>query len=246
MTAVAHRRPASVALHATLPPEPPMPPPVAHAVAAALAPVIGRGQFGQDDPGHYVAPPALSERDWHAAQRAALGFEALLAPVTVEHLAAWLMPVNAASRNPQSPQDFRLRVEGIAVMVADLPAAAFTSETRQRLGTGFFPSHEDVRAAVAPVAETWRRKRDALRGMRKAGAAEPRPEPLTDAEREAMQHKAAAVAAELRARTHAGPAPRPEPRTLGPRDLLASYEASGTPASLFRAQQLRRQLDGEA
>ena len=111
MNAIANRS-ASVAIHAIPPPEPHMPPGIAHAVASHLAPVVGRGQFGRDDPGHYVAPPAISEREWKAAQQIAAQFDAMLAPVTREVLAAWLMPVNAASRNPQSPQEFALRVAG--------------------------------------------------------------------------------------------------------------------------------------
>lgn len=247
MTAIAHRRAGAVAIHATLPAEPTLPHRVAHALAASIEPVVGRGQHGEDDPGHYVAPPLLSEREWDVAQQAACVYDAMLAPVTVEHLAAWLMPVNAASRNPQSPQDFRLRVEGIAAMVDDLPAAAFTAETRRRLATGFFPSHEDVRAAVEPVANQWQRKRDALRGLRKAAvqATAPRPIP-SEAERASILATAAAFRAEMAAKAATKETRPIKAMPLHPRQLLEQYErlaAEGNQAAATRAQQLRDALD---
>lgn len=223
MNAIANRS-ASVAIHAIPPPEPHMPPGIAHAVASHLAPVVGRGQFGRDDPGHYVAPPTISEREWKAAQQIAAQFDAMLAPVTREVLAAWLMPVNAASRNPQSPQEFALRVAGIVEMVADLPAAAFTAETRRRLASGFFPSHEDVRAAVEPVAATWRRKRDALRALRHTG--QPASAAPTDpGERAQIAAGLASLRAELQGRAMPAERPAPKPRHLTG-DALSAARAS--------------------
>jgi hypothetical protein len=241
---LATRRP-GVAIASTPPSEPLLPPAVAHAVSAHLAPVIGARQFGEDDPGHYVAPPLVSPADWRAAQEAADQFDAMLAPITAEVLAAWLMPVNAASRNPQSPQDFALRVAGIAEMVGDLPAAAFTAETRRNLATGFFPSHEDIRAAVEPVADAWRRKRNALRSLRQS---EPRPAPevgaIAPAERQAAVERARAIAAELRS---AAAQRRPEPvkaAPLRPAELIAAYEAEaakGNTVAAARLEILRRE-----
>ena len=234
-------------VHAIPPPEPALPRDVAHAVAAHLTPVVGAGQFGPDDPGHYVAPPPVSRSDWQAAQAAADAYDRMLEPVTREHLAAWLMPVNAASKNPQAPADFAMRVAGIAEMCGDLPLAAFTAETRRRLRTGFFPSHEDVRAAVEPVAGEWRRKRTALRNLRVIGATRPAEHtPPSDDERARMAATAAAVVSELRATARQMPANKPVARPLPPADLIAAYERAGTPAALYRARILREQHGGEA
>lgn len=245
MTALANRQPAAVAIHAIAPPDPPMPPAIAHAVAGMLAPVVGRGQFGKDDPGHYVAPAALTEHQWQDAQRIADRFDAMLIPVTRDVIAAWLMPVNVASRNPQAPAEFAMRVAGIAEMVGDLPAAAFTAESRRRLTTGFFPSHEDVRKAVEPEAEAWVRKRNALRSLRQASAPAPaKPDERTPEEIAAVQAKAAAFYADMAAADAAKQTIRTAaPRPLSPAALIASYEAIGTGPALHRAATLRRLHD---
>jgi hypothetical protein len=168
----------------------------------------------------------------------------MLAPVTQEVLAAWLLPVNAASRNPQAPAEFTMRVAGIAEMVGDLPAAAFTAESRRRLATGFFPSHEDVRAAVEPTSEAWVRKRNALRSLRQASQTAPaKPAERTPEEIAAVQARAAEFYAEMNAKAAAKRAEAATPRPLSPRDLAEAYERAGTPASLFRAAQLRKALD---
>lgn len=166
---------------------------------------------------------------------------------TAQDWLRFLRPVALAVRNTPTEDDAKARASALAFALR-VPASALTASRQRDLcrKCEFWPSIAEIEALFA---DAWC---DAARSraIATAGGATLLPAPqrvdLTDAEREAMQHKAAAVAAELRARTHAGPAPRPEPRTLGPRDLLASYEASGTPAALFRAQQLRRQLDGEA
>jgi hypothetical protein len=246
VTAIANRRPTTI-IDAIPPPEPALPHAVAHAVAAHLQPVVGAGQFGKDDPGHYVAPPAVTRAEWQAAQAAAEQFDRMLAPVTRDHLAEWLMPVNAASKNPQAPADFAMRVAGIAEMVGDLPAAAFTSETRRALKTGFFPSHEDVRAAVEPIAHAWRRKRAALRNLRVIGAPDRDDAPTATAEQRAQSvARADAIVAELRAHARQTPASKPVARPLSPEALIAAYEATGTPAALYRARTLRAQHGGEA
>jgi Arc/MetJ-type ribon-helix-helix transcriptional regulator len=242
VTNITHRRPTAI-IDAIPPPEPTLPHAVAHAVAAHLQPVIGAGQFGPDDPGHYVAPPPVSRADWQAAQAAAHQFDRMLAPVSREHLAAWLMPVNAASKNPQSPADFALRVAAIGEMVGDLPAAAFTAETRRALRSeGFFPSHEAVRAAVEPVAATWRRKRAALRNLRVIGAPAREEAPTATAEqRQQSIRRAEVIVAELRAHARARPASTPPARPLDPASLITAYERAGTPAALYRARILREQ-----
>lgn len=250
MTALTQRRSPGATIAAIVPADPKMPTAVSHALSRALEPVTGRGRYGEDDPGFAMTPPALSEADWRAAREGAAHFDALLAePVTRDHLASWLMPVNAASRNPQGPQEFLLRVEGIASMLDDLPAAAFTHETRRRLATGFFPSHEDIRAVIQPVADTWQRKRDALRGLRKVEPqTRPAHQPPTPEERATILAKAAAAVADIRA-TAAQADPRGtrqvEARPVHPAALLAQYEAlaaDGNQAAATRAAQLRKAL----
>lgn len=229
MNAIAQRRPSAI-IHAIAPMEPTMPPSVAHAVAAHLEPVMGRGQFGKDDPGHYVAAPLITERQWQVAQQVADRFDTMLLPVSNEVLAAWLLPVNHASRNPQSPQDFAMRVAAIAEMVGDLPAAAFTAETRRKLATGFFPSHEDVRTAVEPTAEPWMRKRQALRSLRFTGQQRPEAKATDPTERERIAAGLAALAAELQAKAQVTERPKPQPRYLAGDQLAQARRAAGIPA----------------
>lgn len=229
MNAIAQRRPAP-AIHAIAPAEPSMPPSITHAVSAHLEPVMGRGQFGKDDPGHYVPAPLITEQQWQIAQQIADRFDTMLQPVSNEVLAAWLLPVNHASRNPQSPQDFAMRVAAIAEMVGDLPAAAFTAETRRKLATGFFPSHEDVRAAVEPTAEPWIRKRNALRSLRFTGQQRPDTKPTDPAERERIAAGLAALSAELQAKAQVTERPKPQPRYLTGDQLTRARRAAGIPA----------------
>jgi hypothetical protein len=113
---------------------------------------------------------ALTTVERDAALAGAARYDQLLAPVLPATVAAWLAPVNAAVRNPQGADDFAMRSAGIAELVADLPGAAFTSETRRRLRADFFPSADDVRQAVAPEAARWAARRDALRAMAERAA----------------------------------------------------------------------------
>lgn len=248
MNALSQRQAGSIGIPASLPAEPPMPKGVSHALSRALSPVIGRGQYGDNDLGHYTPPPLLSPQDHAASQHAADAFDTMLDPVTREQLASWLLPINAASRNPQSPQDFLARVQGLHAMLDDLPAAVFTAETRRRVATGFFPSHDDIRTAVEPIATDWRRKRDALRGLRQAETSTPpRPAVQTPAEIEAVRIKFAALREELNARA-AVQAPRNvQPRHLHPRQLLAAYEAlPANEAARLRAKHLRTDMEPNA
>jgi len=170
MNAIAPRHATSIA--AAPPATPRLSSAVSHAMQHALNPVMGRGAYGDDDPGFRPAPPLLAPAEWAEAQRAADALDAMMSPVTPALLAAWLIPVNLASRNPQTPDQFAMRAAAIAELVGDLPAAAFTAEARRNLGTGFFPSADDVRNAVGPVAMDWARQRDALRRLHQAEAAQ--------------------------------------------------------------------------
>lgn len=237
MNAITHRQQPSIP---ALPPEEPrLSRALAGAVHAALNPVLGKGMFGDDDPGHRSPPPLLAAPEWEEAQRAADALDAMLHPVTPGIVAAWLMPINLAARNPQSTEQFELRARAIAELVADLPAAAFTAEARRKLGTGFFPSAQDVREAVEPVAGEWRRKRDALRGLRRAVASKPAaPDPIETPEEKASYAelnratvealKAEVAAREKAARPGGG---KPQPNLLSVQARIAEYRRMGQHAT---------------
>lgn len=183
---------------AILPREPQLPPAVAAAVDRITDPDPERRALTAA--GRRTLTP--TERD--AALAGAARYDQLLAPVLPATVAAWLAPVNAAVRNPQGADDFALRCAGIAELVADLPGAAFTSETRRRLRADFFPSADDVRQAVAPEAARWAARRDALRAMAER-AAEGMGGAPREASREALSQ--AEVDASLR-RLEGGPRDR--------------------------------------
>lgn len=155
----------SAAFPAIAPELPRLPPNIHHAVAVALNPVIGKGHSGKDDPGHRTTPPALTLAEWEEAQRLADKIQAMMAPVTMPVLRSWLTSVNLACRNPQTPQQFALRLGHLAAILGDLPAAAFTLEAMRKLDTPFFPAAHDVRSAVYPIAQEWQRVQSALRRL---------------------------------------------------------------------------------
>lgn len=71
-----------------LPALPTLTPPVAHALAVALEPTIGRGRFGEEDSGHRITPPMLRPVEYDEALRAAHAIDAMLAPITARALPA--------------------------------------------------------------------------------------------------------------------------------------------------------------
>lgn len=150
---------------------------LAAAAETAMDPVIGRGHSGRDDPGLYIPPRPVSRKDWQAAQDAAARLDVLLADcVTQGLLSDWLLPINLGSRNPQSPQEFPSRVMALAMLLGDLPAAAFTVQAMRQMPSGFFPSHHDIRSVIQPIADRWDRQRKGLRRLRCVEDPPPEPE----------------------------------------------------------------------
>jgi hypothetical protein len=158
--------------------------------------------------------------------------DVMLAPATAEHIAAWLGPFNAAIRNPQGQADFAIRVKALAMLLDDLPAACFVAETRRLLRVEFFPSAEDIRRALEPVAQPWRRRRAALDRLAKAPTASAPQPPATGLRSvediAAVRAKAAETKAEL-ARIGEWKAGgrvqdnRPTASPLRPAELVAEY-----------------------
>lgn len=238
MNAIApHAASRSITAPNALPSLPPLTPPVAHALAVALEPVIGRGLFGDEDPGHRVTPPVLRPAEHDEAQRAADAIDAMLAPITAVVLGHWLQPVNLASRNPQDPQAFAIRVHALAEMLGDLPAAALTVQARRFIDSqGFFPSAHDIREAIGPVAQDWTRKRDALRNLHRAKAEAPRrgsPEERAETPDERAVHAennrlvVEALKAELAAKEHAARSRAATPLLVSPQQRIAFHRSKG-------------------
>lgn len=175
-------------------------------------------------------------------------------PVSLGHLAAWLSPINASVRNPQSRDDLAVRVRALHEMLGDMPAGAFHVAARRALSPDWFPSAGEIRAAVEPEARKMRANAGWLRSL----AAEPEPEraPVpaypTDAERDAMRAAATARMAELRAaagereRGKRGVAGKALPLSDGA--LLTHYERlaeQGNRAAAARADAIRAKMPKE-
>lgn len=159
----------------------------------------------------------------------------------------FLRPVALAVRNTPTEDDAKGRAAALAFALR-VPPSALT-EARQRdlcRKCEFWPSIAEIEALFA---EHWR-DMARTRALATAGGAPmleaPPPVEITPEDRQAMSAKAKALIAELGAGASTAARPRSTPRTLSPADLIAGYEAAGTPAALFRAEQLRRQFEGEA
>lgn len=138
--------------------------PATNIVPPRLSPDLGYAvRRMAEDPAQppLALPPHLRTEALNAADR----FANLLVAVEPDTVRRWLLPVNAAVRNPLSADDFNTRAAAIAVAVADLPACVFTaSAQREALATfQFFPSGADVRALLEPQANELRRPFHALR-----------------------------------------------------------------------------------
>ena len=219
---------------AVLPREPHLPDGVAATLDRILDPDRGRRALT------FAHHRAMTTVEREAAAAGAARYDQLLAPVLPSTVAAWLAPVNAAVRNPQGADDFAVRCAGIAELVADLPGAAFTAETRRRLRADFFPSADDVRQAVAPEAARWRARRDALAAMAQwaAGAAGSVPGPTR---REGLS--AADVDASLR--RHEG-GPRDQWMRAGVAQLRRRIEAEAPELLEAFGARVARLVEGEA
>lgn len=231
---------------------PPLPPAVAaHITAVAThADALARHRAASPDEREAMhvglAPtvPRLSAGDVAAADRALDALARELAPVPLETLRTWLGPVNAACRNPQSQEDFEVRCFGLHALLDDLPNGAFTADARRAL-PAFFPSAEDVRAAVQPGANRLLATKTALAASI-AASAKPadtgRQEPVTRTAEEiaAVSAKVRAFVAEVSDREAQQRRPAADrPATLSEGALMEHYRRlaeNGNKAAAFRVQ----------
>lgn len=198
--------------------------------------------------------PDLSPAERAECLRGAEYLAHQMQPVSLGHLAAWLSPINASVRNPQSRDDLAVRIRALHEMLGDLPAGAFHVQARRALSPDWFPSAGEIRAVVEPEARKMRANAEWLRSL----AAEPEPErdvaPAypTETERLAMSAAATARMAELRAaaveteRGRRGAADKALPLSDGA--LLAQYErlaAQGNSAAAPRAEIIRAKMPKE-
>lgn len=254
MNAIAKLSPsARLIIQDTAPGLPHLSPLVANAVAAVLNPVIGKGMFGGDDPGHRVDPPKLRGDEWQEAQRAADAIDAMLQPVTYPLMLAWLTPINFACRNMQQPDEFSARVSAMTEMLCDLPGAAFTAEARRRMDSnGFFPSAHDIRQAVEPVAVEWIRTRNALRNLHRTKIEPPVDRVVESEEERAVNGEKnrlaiAAMKIQMEERERAArPNAATRPNHISPSQRIAFHRSKGQHAvadAIARANGIRKDPD---
>lgn len=163
---------------------------------------------------------------------------------TAHDWARFLKPVASAVRNPPTDSDFRGRCAALAFACRVHPADLTDARARDLCRKAeFWPSVAEVEAIFA---EVWKeRARSAAIG----GPDLPRlrspeqPTERTPEEIAAVQAKAAAFYAEMSAKAAVKIVENAKPAPMHPRDLLASYEAAGTPAAMFRAAQIRKALE---
>jgi hypothetical protein len=191
--------------------------------------------------------PVLTDAERDECVEAQHHLDSLMSPLAIEILANWLVPLNAAVRNPQGQEEFRTRVVALSELLADQPRGAFTAEARRRLSGDWFPSAAEIRAAIAPDVAALRARATAIRAaLAKAPQPPPAPErsTRTPSEIEAVHAMVGAYVAEVRGKD------RPEMRNvkaqpLSDGALLAQYEqmaAAGNPAAQTRCEALRRAL----
>ncbi len=166
--------------------------------------------------------------------------------MTLATAADWLRflrPIAAAVRNPPTEADAKGRAAALAFALRVPPSSLTEARQRELCRTcEFWPSIAEIEKLFA---EAWKERAHSRTIATAGGAnmltAEQRVNP-TPQEVEAVRAKAAAFYAEMAARdTVARPAAKPTP--LPPRDLLAAYERSDSPAMQFRAAQLRQALE---
>jgi hypothetical protein len=232
---------------------------------------------GDPDPREQVfvgTPPALPVLDDASrlmAEAALRGFDGALAAVTPEVLFLWLSPIAQVVRNPVPPSALAENVRALHGLIDDLPAGAFTEETRRALEADWFPSAGEIRRAVEPEAKRLQDMADLLRKVTRPPAPPPKPitpppeesrpfvDPLSTPEGQA--HIAALAAAFSMPKDGdggperiAGDKPKVKPHYIEGERLAALYEeqAKGArdpqaaAALLFRAEQIRKRLtDGK-
>jgi len=163
---------------------------------------------------------------------------------TAQDWGKWLRPVAAAVRNPPTDADFRGRCMALAFTCRVAPSDLTDSRARDLCRKAeFWPSVAEIEAIFA---EAWK---DRARSAAIGGPPVPQlrspqqPSERTPEEVEAVRAKAAAFYAEMNGRSAVVRADTAKPSPLHPHDLLAAYDAAGTPAARFRADQIRKALE---
>jgi hypothetical protein len=224
-----------------------------NAVARPNAPLPAPSPWLREAIAHVAAPhpdvgieparirPGVREE----AQRRADAMAPQLAAATAADWERFLLPLRALPSAPQSDRGYTTAVGAVAFALADVPASVLTVEhQRQALRTlRFWPTPHDLDQILRPSVSALRSERRHLVAIAKAPAT-PQDTGPTPLERQHIAERAAALAAELRTRAQPGSKARAEPRTMSPADLIASYEAAGTPVARYRAETLRRQMEG--
>jgi hypothetical protein len=203
--------------------------------------------------------PALDEAGRLMADAALRGYERARAPLSLGVLTAWLMPLIPAVRNPPSEEEMPAKVVGLATLLDDLPAGAFTAETRKAIEGDWFPSAGEIRRAVEPEARRLASMADLLREVSRPPAP-PRPtvaipEPVDD---RPPPPDLSALAAKLRVTPEGEPTPeriaadkpKVQPQYLSDQRLVAEYtralelasDASARAALQMRLDALKRKL----
>lgn len=118
------------------------------------------------------------------ARRCLPHYEAACRPATNAQVREWLLAINAGVRNPLSRDDFNARCAAIADVCHDLPASAFTAETRreamQSPEFAFFPSAADAYKFLSNASAGIRKDRLALRRLATADVAVPVAQPSAE------------------------------------------------------------------
>lgn len=175
------------------------------------------------------------------AARRAEAMAPQLAAATSADWERFLLPLRVMPSAPQTDRAFTANVGAIAFALHDVPASVLTAaRQREALRTlRFWPTPHDLDQILRSAVTALRAEHRHLIAIAKAPDATC--DKPSDDDRARMAARAAALAQELRTRVQPGPERKPEPRTLSPAALIAAYEATGTPAALYRAQQLRAQ-----
>ena len=200
----------------------------------------------------YRVPVAAALR---AEARAVLpAFERAIAPAGVDHVTQWLLDVNMAMGAPIEQDEFEARAPMVADALADLPACAFTVDTRREAALTFeyFPGAAAIGALLGERVRELRGLVEAMRRVIEAPLPDlPRRRP-TAREIEAVGAAAAAHHAAVAERLAADtvPAVPAVSGALADARLLEVYEAiqagpDASPAVALRLAALRLRLSNQ-
>lgn len=164
---------------------------------------------------------------------------------TAADWARFLRPIAAAVRNPPTADDMRGRAGALAFTMRVAPESLTEARQRDLCRTcEFWPSIAEIEKLFAEEWKDEARSRSITGGGFAQIASVPvSPDQRTPEQIAAVQAKAAAFYAEMNAHVAVKRAENVKPMPLSPHDLLAAYEAAGTPAAAFRAAQLRKAME---